>query len=87
MIAATHYEDANFLRELAEGLPGVWPAATPARVALLQRLANQELAQAEHDEWVRDQVAAARSDTRPELTSDQLRDRLRVRAQRFRDAV
>ncbi len=87
MTAVTHYDNASFLRELAERLPQVWPAATPDRVALLQRLANEELAQAEHDDWVRAQVAAARADTRPKLTTDQLRDRLRMRAQRLRNAL
>ncbi len=87
MTAATHYDDANFLRELAERLPQVWPAATPDRVALLQRLANEELAQAEHDDWVRAQVAAARADTRPKLTTDHLRDRLRLGAKRLRNSL
>ena len=45
MSTATHYENANFLRELAESLPRIWPNGTPARTELLQRLADEELAQ------------------------------------------
>ena len=53
MSTATHYENANFLRELAESLPRIWPNGTPARTELLQRLADEELAQAQHSEWIR----------------------------------
>ena len=53
MTTATHYENANFLRELAESLPRIRPQGNPAQIELLQRLANDELAQAQHDEWVR----------------------------------
>ena len=42
MSTATHYENANFLRELAESLPRIWPNGTPARTELLQRLADEE---------------------------------------------
>ena len=59
MSTATHYENANFLRELAENLPRIWPNGTPAKTELLQRLADEELAQAQHEEWVRAKVAAA----------------------------
>ena len=48
-----HYENANFLRELAENLPRIWPNGTPAKTELLQRLADEELAQAQHEEWER----------------------------------
>ena len=34
MSTATHYENANFLRELAESLPRIWPNGTPARTEL-----------------------------------------------------
>ena len=33
MSTATHYENANFLRELAESLPRIWPNGTPARLS------------------------------------------------------
>lgn len=60
----THYENANFLRELAESLPRILPEGSTDKSALLQRLANEELARAEYDEQVRAKVAAARSDKR-----------------------
>ena len=50
MSTTTHYENANFLRELAESLPRIWPNGTPARTELLQRLADEELAQAQHSD-------------------------------------
>ncbi len=47
MNAATHYENANFLRELAESLPRIRPQGhSQGHAELLQRLANEELAQA-----------------------------------------
>ena len=86
MSTATHYENANFLRELAESLPRIWPNGTPARTELLQRLADEELAQAQHSEWIRAKVAAARADTRPTLTTDEVRASLKARYERLRDA-
>ena len=86
MTAATHYENANFLRELAENLPRIIPAAHSDKAALLQRLANEELAQAEYDDWVRAKVAAARADKRPGMSTSQLRQLLQARAQELRDA-
>jgi hypothetical protein len=86
MNTATHYENANFLRELAESLPRIWPQGTPARAQLLQRLADDELAQAQHDEWVRNKVAAARADKRPTFTSADVASRLSARYERMRDA-
>ena len=55
--------------------------------ALLQRLANEELAQAEYEDQVRAKVTAARADTRPGMTTEQLRQRLHGRYQELRDAV
>ena len=86
MSTATHYENANFLRELAESLPRIWPNGTPARTELLQRLADEELAQAQHSEWIRTKVAAARADTRPAPTTDEVRASLKARYERLRDA-
>ena len=86
MSTATHYENANFLRELAESLPRIWPNGTPARTELLQRLADEELAQAQHSEWIRAKVAAARADTRPTLTTDEVRASRKARYERLRDA-
>ena len=55
MTTATHYENANFLRELAESLPRINPKThKPEQVQLLQRLADEELEQARYDEWVRE---------------------------------
>lgn len=45
MNSTTHYENANFLRELAETCNN----AALVCAALLQRLANEELARAEYD--------------------------------------
>ncbi|HAN8905339.1 TPA: plasmid stabilization protein, partial [Escherichia coli] len=50
MNSTTHYENANFLRELAESLPRIFPEGSTDKSALLQRLANEELARAEYDE-------------------------------------
>ncbi len=49
----------NFLRELAESLPRILPEGGPDKAALLQRLANEELAQAEYEDQVRAKVTAA----------------------------
>ncbi|MDH8238952.1 plasmid stabilization protein, partial [Klebsiella pneumoniae] len=56
MSNTTHYENANFLRELAENLPRILPESDPDKAALLQRLANEELAQAEYEDQVRAKV-------------------------------
>lgn len=88
MNATTHYENANFLRELAEILPSITPQKhTPEQVQLLQRLADEELEQARYDEWVREKVAAARADTRPGMRTDQVRALLHRRYEELRDAV
>ena len=87
MSTATHYENASFLRELAENLPRIWPNGTPAKTELLQRLADEELAQAQHEEWVRAKVAAARADTRPPLSTSDVRASLQARAERLRNAA
>ena len=87
MSSATHCEDANCLGELAENLPRILPEGGPDKAALLQRLANEELAQAEYEDQVRAKVTAARADTRSGMTTEQLRQRLHVRYQELRDAV
>ena len=87
MGAATHYDNANFLRELAVSLPSIHPQATPARAALLQRLADEELDKARYDEWVRAKVAAARADTRPTLSTEEVRASLRARSERLCNAL
>ena len=86
MSTATHYENANFLRELAESLPRIFPGKDAAKAELLQRLADDELAQAQHSEWIRAKVAAARADTSPTLTTDEVRASLKARYERLRDA-
>ena len=86
MTTATYYENANFLRELAESLPRIRPQGNQAQAELLQRLADDELAQAQHDEWVRAKVAAARADKRPGMSTAQLRTLLNTRYQELRDA-
>ncbi|CEJ66599.1 MULTISPECIES: hypothetical protein [Citrobacter] len=82
-MSTIHYENANFLRELAENLPHI--RADADKAALLQRLADDELAQAEYDDWVRAKVAAARADARPKLTTEQVRQRLQTRYQELRE--
>lgn len=71
MNSTTHYENANFLRELAESLPRILPESSTDKSALLQRLANEELARAK--------VAAARADKRPGMSSAQLHQQLQRR--------
>jgi hypothetical protein len=87
MSAATHYENANFLRELAESLPSIRPQGlNQGQAELLQRLADDELAQARHEEWVRAKVAAARADDRPTVTTDEVKARLGARYDRLSNA-
>lgn len=83
----SHYENANFLRELAECLPKDFPGYSNSKTELLQRLADEELAQAEYEEAIREKVRAARADTRPGMSTDQLRARLNSRAQEIRNAL
>lgn len=86
LTASLHYENANFLRELAESLPQVRPQGhSTQQVALLQRLADDELAQAQHDEWIRRKVAAARSDKRPKMTAQEVRASLQTQFEKLRD--
>lgn len=88
MTTATHYENANFLRELAESLPGISQRThKPEQVQLLQRLADEELEKAHYDEWVRGKVAAARADTRPKMTTEEVRASLKARSDRLRNAL
>lgn len=58
-----------------------------ASLALLQRLANEELARAEYDEQIRAKVAAARADKRPGMSSAQLRQQLQGRYQELRNEL
>ena len=49
--AVIHYENANFLRELAENLPPkIATNCKPEQIEFLHRLANDEIAEAEHIE-------------------------------------
>lgn len=84
MHATKHLDNAAFLRELAENLPRINPAAsTPQRIELLQRLADAELAEAEQVEWARAKVATARADPRPGVTNDEARAFIRARYERL----
>ena len=80
-----HYENANFLRGLAESLPQ--EIHKPEHLNLLQRLADEELEQARYDEWVRNKVTAARADTRPGMSTSQLRQLLQTRYEALHNAV
>lgn len=84
---STHYENANFLRELADNLPRIFPGGNAAKRELLQHLANEELAQAEYDDWVRAKVSAARADDRTGMSTEQLRKSLQNRVQKIRNAT
>ena len=86
MTVSTHIENANFLRELARACSAPIKTHKPEQIELLQRLADDELEQAEHVEWVRAKVAAARADTRPGISTNEARARLAARFERFRDA-
>ena len=70
MAITTHYENASFLRELAESLPRLRPQ-------------EHKAAQAEHDDWLRTKVAVARADSRPPLGAEEVALRLRARSERF----
>ena len=84
----THYENANFLRELAENLKNISPKAhKPERVELLQRLADEELEQARYDEWIKNKVTAARADKRPGMNTNQVRRLLRTRYEYLRSVL
>ena len=73
------------MRELAESLPLIRPQGhSQGQAELLQRLADEELAQAQHDEWVRAKVAAARADNRPTFSTNEVMDRLGARYDRLR---
>ncbi|MDR0781389.1 MAG: plasmid stabilization protein [Pseudomonadales bacterium] len=56
MSTTIHYENANFLRELAESLPSI----TQSKADLLQRLADEELTQAQYDDYLRHKIEHAR---------------------------
>lgn len=77
----------QLLAGTGQSLPRILPEGGPDKAALLQRLANEELAQAEYEDQVRAKVTAARADTRPGMTTEQLRQRLHGRYQELRDAV
>lgn len=59
----------------------------PEQAPPLQRLADEELEQARYDEWVREKVAAARADTRPLLTTQEVQASLEARLERWRNAL
>ena len=82
MATSSHYENANFLRELAEDLPQLMPGSDASKVELLQRLADDQLAQAQYDDWVQAKVA----DKRPGLSTEQLRQELLARYTALRSA-
>lgn len=54
---------------------------------MLQRLANEELAQAEYGNWVRSRVATSRADQRPGMSTEQLRQQLQARYDDLHSAV
>lgn len=79
-----HYQNANFLRELAEKLPRISPEdGRPEHMRLLQKLADEQLAEAQHIDWVRAKVAAARDDTRPDVPVEEAMMEFRLRMERL----
>lgn len=86
MSTATHFENAHFLRELADNLPRIFPRGTPDQIDLLQRLANEELVRAEHEEWVHTKVVVSRADQRPTFTTAEVEARLSALSQRLQHA-
>lgn len=50
--------------------------ARPGKGTPLQPPASEERELAEYEKWVRDKVSAARADTRPGMTTGQLRQQL-----------
>lgn len=53
----------------------------------LRDLADEELAQAQQDAWIRRKVAAARADARPGMTTQAVRASLQSRLERWRDGA
>jgi len=71
-LQSTHYENAQLFRTLAERLPDLLPdQAAPEKVALLHELADDQIDQAEYDEWVREKVALAEADPHPGHTVEE----------------
>lgn len=87
MTTATHYENANFLRELAESLPSLFPQSTPDQADLLQQLADEQLEQAAYDEWVRKKVEISLADASAPLTMEQMQARLAANVEKYRNAL
>lgn len=81
MSNSSHYENANFLRELAKNLPRILSAGNADKATLLQHLANEKLLQTEYEEKIYTKVITARADSRPGMTSEQLRQHLHDRCQ------
>ena len=50
---------------------------------LLQKLADEQLAEAKHIDWVRGKVAAAREDTRPDVPVEEAMMEFRLRMERL----
>lgn len=67
-----HYARANLLRELAEKLPTIIPEHDPSEVDFLNRLADEELEQAEYDAWVRAKIAAVDVENTRTFTPDEV---------------
>jgi len=84
---STHYENAELFRTLAERLPELLPEqARPEQVTLLHELADDQIEQAEYDEWVRQKVALARADPHPGWTIEEAKAQLRAHLERRKSA-
>ena len=87
MNSTTHYEKRQFPARAGRKPASYFPEGSTDKSALLQRLANEELARAEYDEQIRAKVAAARADKRPGMSSAQLRQQLQGRYQELRNEL
>ena len=67
-------ERASLLRGVAERFP-----CTEDEAALLRELADEQQKKAEYDAWVRAEVAAARAETGPRYTTQEVREYVRAR--------
>ena len=60
--------------------------ASQIAIAVENARLYEELAQAQHEEWVHAKVSAARADTRPTMTTEEVRASLQARYERLGDA-
>ena len=73
-----------FLGSWPKSFPRISPEdGCPEHMQLLQKLADEQLAEAQHIDWVRAKVAAARDDTRPDVPVEEAMTEFRLRMERL----